>query len=119
MCKINLSDNLSLEELPVKFGNKITYGANVFTTERINVKNGIGFVSHIPTSHNGNKSIFGWVAVDANKQLFKRVKFNNNCFKFKKNFKKFNGDIEINYCYYDNDAKSIEILACDIALDRV
>lgn len=104
---------LSLEELSGKLGNKITNGANVWTIENVAVKNGIGFVSNFPVSYNGNNKVFGWIEVDKDKQLFKRIKFKEgSCkFKFRKFWKTFTGNIKISYWYYDEKAVCIEMPA--------
>lgn len=109
MCEISLSDSLFLEKLHSILGKETTCGANILTAESVGIKNGIGVVLHVPVSCNDAKSVFGWVTID--KKKFKRIKFNNNCFKFRKNLKRFNGNVEIYYCYYDKNAKSIEILS--------
>jgi hypothetical protein len=115
MCEISLSDNLSLEELSEKLGSKITCGSNILTTECVSVKRGMGVVTNFPVSHNNNESVFGWIVIDKNKRQYKRVRFDDKKFKFRKNWKKFNGDVEITYWYYDNKTRCIKILACDCA----
>jgi len=115
MCKVDVC-SLSLEELSEKLGNKIIDGANLQTEEIVHIKNGIGFVSRLPVSYRDNENVLGWIKIDKDKQLFKKVRFKNGSCKFKyRRFWRFTGDIEILYWYHDENAKCIKILACDCA----
>jgi len=98
---------------------KTEKGANIITNEIVFVKNGVGFVNHSPTSYNGSKNIFGWIITGKEKQLFKKVKFDDKMFKFRKNWKKFNEELELTYWYFDENAKTVVIAADECLADYI
>ena len=96
----------SLNYLALNVGSTITTGADVWTTETVEVTNGAGTVGKTPLAISGT-NLYGWVTdKDDNTE---RVTFNGSSFTMSDN--NYNGNVCVRYYASDASAKQITIYA--------
>ena len=96
----------SLSYLALNVGSDVTTGANVWTTETVEVANGLGTIQGTPLTISGT-TIYGWVT-DKNDNV-ERVEFNGTSFTMSDNT--YNGNVCVRYYSNDASAKQITIYA--------
>ena len=96
----------SLNYLALNVGSDITTGADVWTTETVEVTNGAGTVGKTPLAISGT-NLYGWVTdKDDNTE---RVTFSGSSFTMSDN--NYNGNVCVRYYASDASAKQITIYA--------
>lgn len=96
----------SLNYLALNVGSNITTGANVWTTETVDIENGAGSVAGTPLAISGT-TLYGWVT-DKDDNV-ERVEFSGSSFTMSNT--SYNGKVCVRYYANDAAAKQITVYA--------